>query len=904
MQKEETFHDKSTEYVLKEFNSRIEGLSEEESKRKKQKHGSNELPEKSKASFIILFLKQFNSLMIYVLIASATISFFLGRLIDAYVILAVVLINVLLGFFQEYKAEQTINSLKKMIIQQAKVYRNGELILIPSNKLVPGDIIEIEEGDNIPADCRIIETKNLKTIETSFTGEPFAIEKNARILPAKTRFSERTNMVFLGTFVSSGSARAIVTAIGDKTEIGKLARTIETIKTKKSHFKEKTDTLAKYVATMAIIGAIVTFLIGYFLRDFSFNEMFLFTMASLVAAIPEGLPAVLAIVLAIGAKKMAKKNAIIRDRYATETLGIVDVIISDKTGTITANTMTVEKIVLPGQQDIRVTGSGWKPEGQFFQNDKEIIPLENKQLEKFLNIVVSCNKANLLKENQKNYSIIGEPTEAALIVLGEKAGIKKSVLLEKEKSIDEVPFNSENKYRAALCLLKEESAGKHIYIVGAPEQIIKNCSFILKNGRKTALIEEDKKQLESKINDMTKNAMRVLAAAYKEVDAEYSKIDENKVDEFVFVGMVGMMDPPKPEVKKAIEKAKKAGIRVIMATGDHKNTAVAIAKEIGLITKEENSVLTEDELIKMSESEFKKAVNEVSIFARLSPKTKMKIAKTLQEEGKIVAMTGDGVNDAAALKQADIGISMNLTGTDVARESSKMILTDDNFASIIYAVEEGRIVFKNTRRVSFFLYTTSFAQYVTIITNLGLGLPLPLLPTQILWLNLVTAGITNLAITVEPSHHDILEDKPRKKEDNIINRDIVPFLILMCLTMSIPTLILFDYYLFDESKARTIAFAVMSLTQLFNMYNMRALKRSIFEIGVFSNKYVNIAFLISGFLLFIAIFVPQIRGIFGFTILSWKEILLIVGVSSLTIWSAEIYKAVKNKKPKEESVKK
>ncbi len=887
--KEEKFYAIEAEDVLKKFNSGIDGLNEEEAKKIRARHGYNELPDKSQRSALFTFFKQFNSLIVYILIVSAIISFFLQRIVDGYVILLVVMINVILGFVQEYKAETTIKSLKKMIIQQAKVYRDGELVLVPSNKLVPGDVIYVEEGDNIPADCRIIEAKNLRVSETSFTGENLPVEKNPRKLSEKTKFSERKNMIYLGTFVSSGSGKAVVVSIGLKTEIGKLTKIIEMIKPKESHFKRKTDTLAKYVAIMAIAGALIIFFIGYFFRDFSFRDMFLFTMASLVAAIPEGLPAVLAIVLAIGAKKMANKNAIIRDRYSTETLGIVDVIISDKTGTITSNTMTVEKIVLPGQEDISISGRGWDPKGEFYQNNKQIIPLENKHLEKFLNIVVSCNKASLLKENKGKYGIIGEPTEAALVVLGEKAGIKKSVLLDRETSLDEIPFNTENKYRAALCLLKEENSGRNIYVVGAPEQTLRRCTYIMKNGRKTALIDEDKEKIEEKIEQLTSKAMRVLAAAYREVDSEYTNIEENKIGELVFVGLVGMMDPPRPEVKLAIEKAKKAGIRVIMATGDHGNTAKAIAIEIGLIDENEK-VFTEDDLIKMNDSEFRKAVATASVFARLTPKMKMKIAKVLQDAGKVVAMTGDGVNDAAALKQADIGIAMNLTGTDVAREASKMILADDNFASIISAVEEGRIVFKNTRRASFFMYTTSFAQYVTIVASLGIGMPLPLLPTQILWLNLVTAGVTNLAICVEPSHHNILEDKPRKKDDNIINREIIPFIVIMCVSIALPSLILFDYYLPDETKARTMIFAVMSLAQLFGMYNMRALKRSVFEIGVFSSRYVNLAFLLSAFLLFVAIFFAPLRNLFGFSLLSWEETLLVIGVSSLTLWFAEVYK--------------
>jgi len=882
------FHSLSIEQSLKYLKSDKSGLSYEEAKTRLSKHGLNELPEKKKTFFLFNFLKHFHSLVIYLLFVAATISYFFGHIIDVYVITVVILINTSISFFQEYRTEKSLKALKKLIVYKTRVLRDNELFYIDSSKIVTGDIILLEEGDRIPADARLIELKNLRTVEASLTGESFPIEKSISVLEKKTSLADRKNIVFMGTFVAGGTAKAIVISTGAKTALGQIALSISDIKQEKSHFREKTDSLALKIAIFAVIGASLTFLVGYFIRGFEFNEIFLFTIASLVSGIPEGLPAVLAIVLAIGAFRMSRRNALIRNLASTETIGVVSTIITDKTGTLTENTMNIQEIFLPGQQKISVSGNGWEPKGGFTQKEKSIIPLENTHLKKFVHISAICNRTSIFFNSEsKEYKILGDPTEAAFIVLAEKAGLKKSLALETSHILDDLPFNSNLKLRASLISNDE----KEIYAIGAPESILNRCSYILINGRKTKLMDGHKNILHSQINSMSKQAMRVLALAYK--PSKISDIEESDINDLIFVGISGMSDPPREEVREAIVKAKKAGIRVIMATGDHKETALAIAKQIGLIySTSSNNAMTGDELSKLNQPDFDKAVMKISIFARLDPKTKLRIVESLQKQGQIIAMTGDGVNDAPALKKADIGIAMGIMGTDVARESAEFVLTDDNFASIINAVEEGRIVFNNVRRTSFFLITTNVAEHITIISTLLIGMPLPLLATQILWLNLVTDTGSGVGLALEPSHkHSSLNLPPRSPKEQVLTKEVIPMLVIMAGLMVILTYFTFSFFLPSGiDKARTAAFSIMAFTQLFNALNMRALRKSLFKIGIGTNKYLNVALLISLAMIILAINVPSLQILLGFSPLKAIEISVLIALSSLVLIAGEIYK--------------
>ena len=895
-----SFHSQPVEKVLQRLSSEINGLSHEEAKSRLRQFGINEIPEKKGQHPVIIFLKQFHSILIYILLIAAVISFFSGHLIDVYVITGVIFINAAMGFVQEYRAEQSIRALKKMIVPYAKVYRSGELLRKPSKELVPGDIISLEEGDKIPADARLVETKSFRTVEASLTGESFPIDKDVRVLPEKTLLADRKNMAWMVTFVAGGEARAVVTATGINTAIGKVAQDIEKIKRVKGHFEKKADVLAKQIGAIAAIGASIVFLVGFFIGGLPLPEIFLFTIASLVSGIPEGLPAVLVIVLAIGANRMAKRNAIIRRLPATETLGVATLIATDKTGTLTQNTMNIKKIILPGEDEITVSGSGWEPSGSFLQNDNDIQPLENSSLSKLLRIAAVCNDARLLKkeEKERSYEIIGDPTEAALVVLAEKAGLKKETVLEEEKRIDSLPFDPELKYRASLSVLVEERQKREIYVVGAPEAVLNHSSYTLKKATRTEMSPELRQDILTQVEQLAKKAMRVLALAYKDAPPDADNLSEDMVNDLVFVGVIGMMDPPRPEVKEAVAKARKAGIRIVMKTGDHKDTAVAIAREIGLIDETAlNSngnypiALTEQELSQLSQEEFEEAVKDGYVFARLTPNMKLRILETLQNQGHIVAMTGDGVNDAPALKKADIGVAMGVVGTDVARESSEIVLADDNFASIINAIEEGKIIFTNTRQASSFLITTNFAEDITIIGALLLGFPLPLLPTQILWLNLVTDGVSDVALATEPGHGDILEEPSRKKEENILSREIIPFVLVMAGIMVVITIVIFNAFLPQGiAKAQTGAFTVMAFTQLFNVLNMRSLKRSIFKIGFFTNRYIVASLTASVVLLAMVIYTPFFQNVFRFVSLSIIELAVIILLSSFVFWFGELYK--------------
>jgi P-type Ca2+ transporter type 2C len=891
------YYSYSVEETFKNLSVNESGLSSEEASKRLNEFGFNEIEGKNEINPFFIFIKQFNSFLIYILLVAALIAWFYGKIIDVYVILAVVILNSIMGFIQEYRAEKAIQALKNIIVPTAKAYRNGEIEKIDAKNLVPGDVIFLEEGDRIPADARIFEARNFRTVESSLTGESNPTNKKIEKIEINASLGDRKNMVWMGTFVAGGEARAVVVATGSKTIFGEIAKDIDKIEKRKSHFEEKIDRLVKQMAIIAVAGSFLIFMVGYFLKQIEFQEILFFTIASLVSGIPEGLPAMLVIILAVGASKMAKRNAIVRRLSATETLGVTTAICTDKTGTITMNTMNIREILFKDGSNIEVSGDGWIPYGDFYENGNRIIPLENSALAKLLHISSICNSANLIKDetSKERYKIIGDPTEAALIVLAEKAGLKKDVL--REKKIDDMAFNSNLKYRASLLDFNLEKNHQEIYVVGAPELIINRASFFIdKNGKKSKLTEQDKKDILTKIEKLTGKAMRTIALAYKSVNSKHKVLSDDIVNEIIFVGTVGMIDPPKPEIKESVLKAKKAGIRVIMLTGDHKGTAIAISKEVGIIDEENNEekALTENELQEMTEHEFRESVRKVNVFARMTPNMKLRIAEALQEDGHVVAMTGDGVNDAPALKKSDIGIAMGIRGTDVARESSEIILADDNFISIINAVEEGRIVFTNTRQASSFLVTTNFAEHTTLIISLFLFAQIPLLPTQILWLNLVTDGIAGFPLTIEPGHGKVLNEPPRKKDENILSKEIIPFSILMMSVMAILTIFFFDYHLKidnDIDKARTAAFTVMAFTQLFNVLNMRSIKRSIFELKFFSNKYIPISLSIAFILQMIALYF--LAPVFNFVELSFFELLFIFFLSSFVLWFGELYKLMK-----------
>ena len=889
-------HSLKIKEVIDELGTNQKGISNKDAQKRLLAYGPNEIPEAKSISLFLLILKQFKSWLVIILIIAAIISWLADQVLDTWVIIAVVFINAAIGFIQEYRADKAIASLRKMIVKTAKVFREEKLITVLSSQLVPGDVLVLEEGDSIPADGRIFQSKNFRTMEASLTGESLPISKKEDVYPKETALGDRKNMVWKSTFVVGGYAKVVITGTGMKTAIGNISETLSKIAVKRTNFMKKTDVLAKHMSVIAISSAILIFLIGFFYRHFEIEEILLISIAALVAAVPEGLPAVISIVLAIGANRMAKRNAIVREFTATETLGAVTAILTDKTGTLTQNSLTVRKVFIPGTSDYSVTGVGWFPAGNFMQQKTIIDPEENTALQKLLKIAAISNNSEFRHDKQTDtYELIGDPTEGALSVLARKGGIRGEHF--QKYKLDDIPFDSTTKLRATLI---NENNHQEIYVIGAPEKLLERSISVLTSQGESRLKKNEKEKIQQKISEWSDHAMRVIALAYKRKDT--NNIDEEAIDDLIFVGITGMIDPPRLDSKEAVKKCKKAGIRVIMVTGDHLHTAVAIAKKTGIIeeTTENNVVaLTEQQLLRLDKYEFDKAIKDISVFARLTPKMKLKIAEHLQIMGHLIAMTGDGVNDAPALKQADVGVSMGIMGTDVARDSSDVVLADDNFSTIVNAVEEGRIVFTNSRQTSFFLVTTNIAESVTLLVSILLGLPLPLTATQILWLNLVTDGVTDMALATEPGHGEIMRTKPLLKNENILNKEILPFLFINVGLMVGLSLATFYYHLNDSiDKGRTGVFIIMAFTQLFNVFNLRSIRKSVFEIGLFSNRYINIAISVSVLLLILVTEIPVMSTIFRFKSLSVVELIILFALSSTVLWAGELYKMLNENKRK------
>lgn len=867
---------------LMKLNTRSEGLQTNQVNELREKWGRNIIPESKQRSGLLLVLKQFKSLLVLLLLLAALISIFSGNYIDAFVILGVVVVNAIIGFLQEYRAEKAVEALKQMVVAKTRVRRDGKEAVLEASELVPGDIILLEEGDSIPADARLLVTHNLRCMESSLTGESIPVEKQGKPLALDTSIAERSNMVFKGTFVSGGYAEAIVCATGAHTELGSIAGSLSSIQNKKSNFQVKADVLGKQMGILSLLAALLLFGVGYFFQDMALADLALTTLAALVSAIPEGLPAILSIVLAIGAGRMAKKKAVIREFSATETLGAVTTIITDKTGTLTENILTVKKVFTPETETIEVEGKGWAPHGELLRNEKKLSEQEHKKLEWLKTISTLCNNA-AISNNGSDWELQGDPTEGALLAL---AGKIKDFDKRNEELLDDFPFNSELKMRGSLVALDGK---KYMLAAGAPEQILELC---------TGLSKEERENLKSRMESWAHEALRVIALAYREANAEQQNLREADFRDFTFCAFTGMIDPPRQEVPMAMKACKNAGIRVIMATGDHLQTALAIARNIGIAEGDEVIAYDQKQLEAMSPKAFKVAITKAHVFARLSPDMKLQIATALQHEGELVAMTGDGVNDAPALKKADIGIAMGIMGTDVARNAAKMVLMDDNFSSIVNAIEQGRIVFKNARNASFFLLTTNFAEILTLIICVIAGLPIPLLATQILWLNLVTDGAGGIALAVENSHQKVLNEPPLSRKEPILNKEAIPFLLLNLIIMAGLSLLTFNHYLDGNNidQARTGVFVVLASTSLFNAINMRSLRYSVFHIGVFSNRIFNIGLVLSFLLVILVIELPKVQDVFHFVPLAALDMVILISLSASVWLGGELYKLIRFRK--------
>ena len=828
-----------------------------------------------------MFSDQFKDFMIIVLFAATVISFLLGETTDAYIILVIIILNAFMGLAQEYKAEKAIERLKELASPVATVLREKEIKDIPAKEIVPGDVIILESGDFVPADGRLFESSYLKVEEAPLTGESVPSLKVVEVLPDVT-LADRENMVYMGTTVTNGRGKALVTETGMNTEMGKIAEVIQSMEREKTPLQEKLEHFSKYL-TGGIAGFCVFIFILGTLRGEPVFEMFLTAVSLAVAAIPEGLPAIVTIVLALGVQRMIKQNALMRRLKAVETLGSATIICSDKTGTLTRNEMMVSKIYV-GQTTYTVTGWGYSPKGSFHTGE-EVDPDESLLL--VLEIGVLCNDAQVHEE-----TAVGDPTEAALIVSAEKAGLKKEDLEEKYKRLKELPFSSERK---RMTTIHERGGAFRIYTKGAPDIILDLCTQVLEGGTVSPLTEEKKQEILSIYDKMASKALRALAMAYKDITVVPEQ-DEEIEQDLIFVGIQGMRDDPRPEVKDAIVMCEEAGIKSMMITGDFKATAQAIAEEVGIFGK----ALTGQELDALSDAELEQGIEDIGIVARVSPEHKTRIVQALKKKGHIVAMTGDGVNDAPSLKKADIGIAMGITGTDVAKEAADMVLTDDNFASIVKAVEGGRHIYDNIVKFIYFLLCCNVGEIFVLFFAIILGFSRPLIPIQILWINLVTDGFPALALGVDPAEEGIMKRKPRDPQESIFAKGRGKSIVEIGLVMSV--LVLIGFYFFGENTAhaRTLAFSSLVFVQLAHTFNARSEKRSIFDIGFFSNKYLIGAVLLSVGLQLAVVYTPVLQPLFETVSLNVKDWGLILALASVIIFFGELKKRVKTWEAKED----
>lgn len=880
------WHSLDVDDAVSALNSGRNGLSADEARRRLDEYGKNELGKEQAISPYHIILQQLKSPLIYVLLVAAVISFAVNHLIDAFVILGVVVINTIIGFIQEFRAEKAMEALRQLAAPTAIVLRDGERKEVPSSEVVPGDIVILAAGDRIPADARIVEAANLKTEEASLTGESLPVEKSAHPVPEDTPLAEQTDMVFAATSATYGRAEALVVATALTTVVGQIAQNVTSTSREPTPIQVKLGSVGRTLAILALALSTIVFISGL-VRGIDFVEIFLFAVASAVSAIPEGLPAVVTVVLAIGLQRMASRHAIIRILPAVETLGSATVICSDKTGTLTKNEMTVEVIYTPGQE-FTVTGEGYEPRGEIRLDGKPADMERHSALRTALHAAVLCNDARLICRDS-SCTISGDPTEGALLTAAAKAGITQNELSDRMPRIAEIPFNSEQAYMATL---NDSEDRRYIFVKGAPEKLISLCSHIIDGGQNIEFTDNQQESVHQVNRDYASKALRVLGLAYKEVPKDKADVTVEDLREgLVFVGLTGMIDPPRPEAIEAIDRCKRAGIRVMMATGDHKITARAIAEQMGML-REGGIVVDGKEVAGMSDDELTERIDSIDVFARVEPEHKLRIVKALKRKGQVVAMTGDGVNDAPALKRADIGIAMGITGTDVSKEAAEMVLTDDNFASIVAAVEEGRIVYGNIKKVVTYLVSTNTGEMLTIITTVLIGLPLPLLPVQILWVNLVTDSFPALALAADPPREDVLAGPPIDPKARIISRGVIYRLLLVATIMAIGTVGLFYMELLDDGidKARTIAFATMAVFQLFNSMNVRSPRYSVFRIGVFTNKWLNIAVLTGILLQIAAIHLPFMQTLFRTVPLTAVEWLLVIAVSSTVLWVGEIRK--------------
>ena len=862
------YYQMSRTEVQKTINGSTQPLTDEQVKQNQEKYGPNALAEGKKKSVPQIFLEQYKDFLVIILIVAAIVSGILGETESAIVILIVITINAILGTVQTVKAEQSLNSLKAMSAPEAKVVRGGDVVKIPSHQVTMGDIVMLEAGDYVPADGRILENASLKVDESALTGESLGVEKTEEPIEGEVPLGDRTNMVFSGSFVSYGRGSFLVTGIGMDTEVGKIASPLKTTSEKKTPLQMNLDNFGQKLSILILVFCGILFGISV-IRGESAADAFLFAVALAVAAIPEALSSIVTIVLSFGTQKMAKEHAIIRKLQAVEGLGSVSVICSDKTGTLTQNKMTVENYYVEGKEIAA-----------------DAIDLDDDAQKQLLRHSILCNDST-----NKNGEEIGDPTETALINLGDKLGRPAEAVREKYPRCSEVPFDSDRKMMSTLHNLKD---GCTMITKGAVDVLLDRVTQIQKNGKACPITEADKTAIEEQNQKFSKNGLRVLAFAYKKMDREKSLSVEDERD-LIFLGLIAMMDPPREESKAAVAECIRAGIKPIMITGDHKVTAAAIAKRIGIL-KDESEACEGAVIENMSDEELQKFVDGISVYARVSPEHKIRIVRAWQEKGNIVSMTGDGVNDAPALKQANIGVAMGITGTEVAKDAASMVLTDDNFATIVKAVENGRNVYRNIKSAIQFLLSGNFAGILSVLYASVAGLPVPFAPVHLLFINLLTDSLPAIALGLEPHNPEVMNEKPRPMNESILTRDFLAKIGIEGLVIGIMTMLGF-YIGYQESTAlaMTLAFGTLCTSRLVHGFNCKSDRPVLFTKRFFNNKYLAGAFLLGLALITGVVMIPAMDTIFKVQTLTLTQLFIMYGLSLANLPVIQLIKWIRTR---------
>ncbi|MBT2573415.1 calcium-translocating P-type ATPase, SERCA-type [Bacillus sp. ISL-51] len=874
------FHEMGQTDLLQATNTSIkQGLTEKEVKKRLEKHGPNELQEGKRTSAIVLFFAQFKDFMVLVLLAATLISGFLGEYVDAIAIMAIVFVNGVLGFFQERRAEKSLKALKELSTPYVSALRDGNWTKIQSKELVPGDIVKFTSGDRIGADVRIVEAKSLEIEESALTGESLPVVKQAdKLREPDVSLGDITNMGFMGTIVTRGSGVGVVVGTGMNTAMGKIADMLDSAGNISTPLQRRLEELGKILIVVALLLTVLVVAVGV-IQGHELYSMFLAGVSLAVAAIPEGLPAIVTVALSLGVQRMIKQKSIVRKLPAVETLGCASIICSDKTGTLTQNKMTVTHM-WSGGKTFKVSGIGYEPAGVFTRDDQEIKPKDDRPLEQMLLFGALCNTSEIeLKDG--HYVLDGDPTEGALLTAARKGGFTNDWLQSQYRVITEFPFDSVRKMMTVIVEGKDKK--QFVITKGAPDVLIERSSHMMYDGRTAPYSGEKKAETEAVLKQLASQALRTIAIAYKPLKSGEKPTMEQAEKNLTMLGLSGMIDPPRPEVRQAIKECREAGIKTVMITGDHVETAKAIAKELRLLPKK-GRVMDGKMLNELTSKELAEAVDDVYVFARVSPEHKLKIVKAFQENGHVVAMTGDGVNDAPAIKQADIGVAMGVTGTDVAKEASSLILVDDNFATIKSAIKEGRNIYENIRKFVRYLLASNVGEILVMLFAMLLALPLPLVPIQILWVNLVTDGLPAMALGMDQAENDVMRRKPRHPKEGVFARKLGWKVLSRGFLIGAATILAFIvvYHRNPENLpyAQTVAFATLVLAQLIHVFDCRS-ETSVFSRNPFENLYLIGAILSSVFLMTIVIYYPPLQPIFKTVPITPGDWMLVIGMSSI-----------------------